>query len=61
MYKNGDIRYHLRQNGKMVSKGKFTLTSQTKVEKIDAVTLNITIEKRVYHIIQPTSSQLNYK
>ena len=61
MFKNGDIKYHLCSNGKLSNKGQFTLNSESKVEKIDAVTLNITIDKRVYYIIQPTSSQLNYQ
>ena len=61
MFKNGDIKYHLCSNGKLTNKGSFTLNSESKVEQVDAVTLNITIDKRVYNIIQPTSSQLNYQ
>lgn len=51
MFKNGDIKYHLCSNGKLTNKGSFTLNSESKVEKVDAVTLNITIDKRVYNII----------
>lgn len=61
MFKNGDIKYHLCQGNKMTNKGQFTLNSEAKVEKVDAVTLNITIDKRIYYIMQPTSSQLNYQ
>ena len=50
------IKYHLSQSNKLINKGEFTLNWESKVEKTDAVTLNITIDKRVYYIIQPTSS-----
>jgi hypothetical protein len=51
MFNNGEIKYHLCSNGKLTNKGSFTLNSESKVEKVDAVTLNITIDKRVYNII----------
>lgn len=60
MFKSGEIQYHLSHNSKLINKGSFTLNAESKVEKIDAVTLNVTIDKRVYYIIQPTSFQLNY-